>query len=100
VARVERIVFIKWNDDDADLHARRAGRAHEVLAALPDVREFRVLRGVDEKSRKDWDLCLRLAFDDATAVSRFVDDPRHRSWVDDELRPKLAVIKAWNFDDA
>ena len=96
---IERIVLIKLNDELANATSRRDIAAHsrEVLRALPGVVEVRVELPADPKSEGDWDLCIVVQLASATDIAPYVDAPAHRAFVDDYLRPRSIVIKAWNF---
>lgn len=97
---IERIVLIKLNDE----HAHDAGRAavaarsREILSALPDVTAVAVGVPADEPSLKSWDLSLTLRFESLEAVEAYRVHPSHRAYVDEYLKPRLLLIKAWNFD--
>lgn len=97
---IERIVLIKLNQE----HAHDAGRAEvaarsrEVLSALPDVIEVAVGVPADAPSLKSWDLSLTLRFESLEAVEAYRVHPAHRAYVDEFLKPRLLLIKAWNFD--
>lgn len=99
---VKRIVLIKLKGPWANDEGRResAARLARDLPAIVGVRAAEALVPVGGKSGKDWDLCLEVTLADEDAVASYLDDPAHRSLVDDFLRPRLEVIKAWNFKPA
>lgn len=96
---IERTVLMKLNDE----HAHDAGRAEvaahsrEVLRGLPGVLEVAVGLPADEPSLKSWDLSLTLRFDSLASVEAYRVHPSHRAYVDEYLKPRLLLIKAWNF---
>lgn len=91
---VNRFVFVKLKDpSDRD---QVAAAAKTAFAAVPVVRGFDVLQPADDSSGV-WDLCFRVEFDSMDDVPTYVDDPAHRSFVDEVLNPKAEVKKAWNF---
>ena len=53
---------------------------------------------IDETSEGSWDLSIALCFESLEDVATYVADPDHRRYVDEYLKPKLAVLKAWNFE--
>ena len=96
---IERHVYIKLNDD----HQTDARRAEVVertreLSDVPGVIDVTVGVPVDEGSRAAWDVAIRLRFESIDAVEPYRVHPDHRSYVDDFLKPRMAVIKAWNFE--
>lgn len=99
---VRRIVLIKLKEPWANDAGRRetARRVAADLGAVEEVGTAEVLLPLGGKSGKDWDLCLVVTFATEDAVAGYVDDPAHRRLVDEFLRPRLEVIKAWNFKPA
>jgi len=96
---IQRIVLIKLTDDHATPDGRQAlvERSQSVLASLPGVRALTVGTPSDDKSGLSWDVGMTLLFDDMECVETYRMHPEHRRYVDEFLRPQLAVIKAWNF---
>lgn len=96
---IERIVLIKLKGEHCNEAAREEIAAHTLatLEGLPGVRKLRVGVPADEASEKSWDLSLVLHFDSLEATEQFRTQPAHRSYVDGYLRPRMEVIKAWNF---
>jgi hypothetical protein len=95
---IERIVMIKLKDERADDAGREevAARSREVLPALPGVRGVEVALPADPSTTRQWDLCLKVRFDRIEDIPAYADDPAHRSFVDEFLKPRMVVIKAWN----
>lgn len=97
---IERHVYIKLED----AHAHKEGRAAvveetlRVLPALPGVMAVSVGTPADPRSESSWDLFITLRFETLEAVEHYLPLPRHRAYVDDFLKPRLACIKAWNFE--
>ena len=97
---VERLVLVKLKDafcghderDDVARHSRQA------LAAVPGVRAVRVATPADDACAESWDLCMVVQFDSLDFVAPYVSHPKHRAYVDEYLKPKIELIKAWNFD--
>lgn len=99
-AMVQRYVFLKLDD----AHATDAGRAEvadksrEVLSKLEDVSAVVVGIPADEPALRSWDISIVVEFESLERVASYRDDPAHRAFVDEFLAPRIAVIKAWNFE--
>lgn len=96
---IERHVYIKLNDE----HSNPTERAAVVersrgLSALPGVVDVTVGVPVDDGSRTAWDVAIRLRFESIDAIEPYRVHPEHRRYVDEFLKPRLAVITAWNFE--
>ena len=96
---IERHVYLKLNDE----HSTDAGRAEVVqrsrgLSEIPGVTDVTLGVPADEGSRTAWDVVIVLRFESLEAIEPYKALPDHRSFVDDFLKPRLAVIKAWNFE--
>lgn len=96
---VQRIVLFKLKDEFCNDAARSeiAAYTREVFTALEGVRSAHVGVPADAPSEKSWDLSIVLQFDSIDAVKRYAVDPDHRAYVDDYIRPRMEVVKAWNF---
>jgi len=97
---IQRIVLIKLTDDHATPANRRTLVEHTqaVLTALPGVRNVTVGTPSDDKSQQSWDVGITLHFDDMESLEQYRVHPTHRRYVDEFLKPQMAVIKAWNFE--
>ena len=96
---IERHVYIKLNPDDAtDKGRTEVVERTRSLATIPGVRNVEVGVPADPSSLAAWDVCIRLQFDSLDAVEPYREHSVHRSYVDDFLKPRLAVLKAWNFE--
>jgi len=97
---IQRIVLLKLDEEHATDSGRAlvAARSREVLTVLPGVVKVDVGIPADASSRESWDISLVLKFESADDLEPFRVHPDHRSYVDDFLKPKLALIKAWNFE--
>lgn len=96
---IERVVLIKLSDDYAndDERGRIARHARRVLPLVPGVTGVTVGVPADEACADSWDLSLVVEFDDESDIPRYLADPDHRAFVDQLLKPRMDVIKAWNF---
>lgn len=96
---IERYVFIRLKEPygEPDNRAQLVARS-KALATLPGVRSLRVGSPADDRAQEAWDISLALTFDDLEAVETYRLHPEHRAYVDDFLTPRLAAIKAWNFE--
>jgi hypothetical protein len=97
---IERIVLIKLHDEHASPGARAEVAAHTraVLPTVPGLGAVSVSTPADEKSAGSWDLSIVAHFDKLDDIAPYLAHPIHREYVDDFLRPKMACIKAWNFE--
>ena len=97
---IERIVLFKLQDEFGQREALEAlaEQGQSVLAALPGVREVRVAIPSDPESARSWDLGFFLCFDSMEDVEAYRVHPNHRMLVDDVLKPRVQVVKAWNFE--
>ena len=96
---VERHVYLKFADEFSsdDAIAEVIERTPVMLAPVPQVLRLRVGRPVDERSAAAWDLVLVIELTSADEVDEYREHPAHRSYYLDYLKPRLGVIKAWNF---
>lgn len=99
-AAVERYVFIKLLDEHATAEARAeiCAEAERAIRAVPGVLALRVGTPADHHARSAWDLSLAVSFASLEDVERYRDHPEHRRFVDEVVKPRLAVIKAWNME--
>ncbi len=97
---IERIVLFKLKDEysNAEAIAGIAERTRKDIGALSMVKSVNVGIPADEESKKSWDLSLVVRFDSLEDVERYMVDPDHRAYVDDFIRARIEVVKAWNFD--
>jgi len=95
---IQRHVYLRLNHEHSGPEATQVVAEESLkLAAVPGVKRIRIARPVDEGSRTAWELCLILEFDTMADVEAYVHHPDHRAYVDGFLKPRLQVIKAWNF---
>lgn len=96
---IERIVLFKLKDEYANEAARRDIAAHtaEVVGRLPGVKGVSVGVPADASSAKSWDLSVVVRFDSMDDVRPYAVHPDHRKYVDEYMRPRMEVVKAWNF---
>lgn len=97
---IERIVLFKLKDAHANDAARREVAAHsrDALEKVPGVRGVSVGVPADEASAKSWDLSIVVRFDAMDDVAPYLAHPDHRRYVDEYMRPRMEVVKAWNFE--
>ncbi len=98
---IERVVLFKLKDEYANDEARAeiAARSREILGALPGVQALSIGVPADAPSEKSWDLSIIVRFDSLEAIERYRVHPDHRAYVDEYMRPRMEVIKAWNFKE-
>ncbi|MFW5925069.1 MAG: Dabb family protein [Myxococcota bacterium] len=97
---IDRIVLFKLKDEYANDAARWevAAYSKDALASVPGVRSVSVGIPADDPSRKSWDLSIVVRFDSLEEVQAYLIHPDHRRYVDDYMRPRMEVVKAWNFE--
>ncbi len=97
---IERVVLFKLKDAYAtpDARAEIAAHSRQALQGLAGVVSCSVGVPADAPSEKSWDLSLVLHFESLSAVDAFRQDPAYREYVDEYMRPRVEVEKAWNFN--
>jgi len=97
---VERYVFIKLKDAMSTAERRRevVERARAVLPTVPGVVSVRVGEPADGAAVASWDVSIAVRFASIDAVEPYRAHPDHRAFVDGFIRPRMQIIKAWNFD--
>lgn len=69
-----------------------------VLSTIDDVRSLTVTTAADARTRREWDVCLVLHFDDLEATERYRVDPTHRAYADIYLKPLRKRIHVLHFE--
>jgi stress responsive alpha/beta barrel protein len=97
---IERYVFFKLQDAYANPAARAevAERTRQALGALAGVRGVTVGIPADAAAEAAWDVSVVVRFDTLAAADAYRVDPEHERFTVDYLRPRMAVVKAWNFE--
>jgi hypothetical protein len=96
---IERHVLIKLKAE----HANPASRAEIAAATLKAIEAIAQVRAVsvgvpaDEHATSAWDISLVVDFDSLADVQPYMDDPGHQRFTVEYLRPKVEVVKHWNF---
>lgn len=97
---ITRYVFVKLGDEYAD-EAGRAAVARETreqLAAIPGPTGVTVGTPASAHDASKWDLSIAVSFERLADIEPYRVHPAHRRYVDEYLRPRMVVIKAWNFE--
>ena len=96
---VERIVLIKLLEEHRSGEKRTeiAQHSRQVLPRVPGVRAVWVGVPADDRCAQSWDLCLIVRFDSVEDIPAYASHPKHRSYVDEYLRPRMEGIAAYNF---
>ena len=96
---IERIILIKFTDEYATDAARDeiASDTRKAFSNIPGVQRLVVGIPCDEHAIRSWDLSIAVSFNTLSDVDHYREDPLHRSFVDDYLKPRMVVLKAWNF---
>ncbi len=95
---IERIVLVKLADDAVPRRPEIAKYSLEALRLIPGVEDVHVGLPADSPSAEAWDLSLVLRFRSLDDVEAYRVHSDHRAFVDSYLRPRMAAIKAWNFE--
>ena len=97
---IERVVLIKLKPEFAtdEQRAQIAATTASTLRGAAGVQALRVGTPADGRTRREWDLCIEVVFDDMDAVEGYRTDPVHRAYVDVFLKPMVAKIHALNFE--
>ncbi|MEM9067375.1 MAG: Dabb family protein [Myxococcota bacterium] len=97
---IDRIVLFKLNDEHANAAARAeiAAYSKAALAAIPGAIDVRVGLPADEASTKSWDLSIVVRFENLEAVKTYLTHPDHTAYVREYMRPRMVVVKYWNFE--
>ena len=97
---IRRIVLLRLSEPFQNPTEREtvAETTRAVIPGLPRVRAVYVGLPADERTEGEWDICIEVCFDTMDDVPVYIADPTHRDYVDEFLKPRLAALKAWNFD--
>lgn len=96
---IERYVFLRLKNEHATEQGRSEARARAAaLAQVPGVLALTIGEPADPSARGAWDLSLTARFDSLAAVERYLAHPAHAAYYETFLAPRVAVIKAWNFE--
>jgi len=95
---IQRIVLVKLNDKAVRNRQVIADYSREVLARIPGLIDVHVGQAADSRSAAAWDLALVLHFESVNDLDSYRFHPDHRAYVDNYLKPRMAAIKAWNFE--
>ncbi len=97
---IQRFVLFKLVDKHCNDADRReiAAYTRRAITTLPGVQSVDVGVPADEASTRSWDLSLVVYFDDVDAIAAYAEHPDHRRFVDEYMKPRVEVVKAWNFE--
>jgi hypothetical protein len=94
---IERYVFLRLKKEHAHERKLVISEARRMLEQVPRVVAYTVGAPADEHAEDAWDVCLRVLFASIYDVEPYRVHPAHRRFVDDFLKPRIDVVKAWNF---
>lgn len=94
---VERYVFLRLKKEHTHESAKVMIEARRALEQIPRVVSFTVGAPADEHARDAWDVCMRVCFESIYDVEPYRVHPAHRRFIDEFLKPRIDVVKAWNF---
>jgi hypothetical protein len=97
---IQRFVLVKLKEDYANRQIREelAARSREILPSVPGVLGVSVGVPADEATEGAWDLSLIIELTSLAQIPAYLAHPLHRDYVDNLLKPKMEVLKAWNFE--
>jgi Stress responsive A/B Barrel Domain len=97
---IERHVLIKLKTEQCNDKARReiAEATLKALRAIPQVRSVSVGVPADEHATAAWDLSLVVHLNSLADVQPYMDDAGHQRFTHEYLRPRVEVVKHWNFE--
>lgn len=95
---VERYIFIRLNKEHARDRALVVAEARQVLAQLPRMVAFSVGTPADDHAAAAWDVSIRMRFESIYDVEPCRVHPVFRRFADELLKPRIDVVKSWNFD--
>lgn len=96
---IRRCVFFRFEEafQSAEANAEIVAHTCTVFRQIESVLSFEVGRPADAHADAAWDVMIVATFKDEVALAAYAIDLGHRAYVDDFIRPKLKVRKAWNF---
>jgi hypothetical protein len=96
---IRRFVFFRFLEPYRTKQAMDEiiSRTHAVLGDSKGVVSYEVGTAADSKSLAAWDLSITATFADRQSLEAYIVHPVHRAYVDAFIKPRLEVIKAWNF---
>ncbi len=96
---IRRFVFFRFEERyRSDEHmAENLRRTHQVLREVPGVLDYEIGTPADSKAMAAWDMSISATFADQASVKAYIVHPVHRRYVDGFIKPRLEVLKAWNF---
>lgn len=94
---IERYVFVRLKKEHAHERKLVMSEARRVLEQIPRVTAYTVGAPADEHAQDSWDVCIRVLFTSIYDVEPYRVHPAHRRFVDDFLKPRIDMVKAWNF---
>lgn len=95
---VERYLVLRFTPEHAGERSLLAEEARRTLGAIPNLIDIAVGVPADDHAQAAWDLSIRVRVATASEIARYLAHPVYRRFVDERLTPRVAVIKAWNFD--
>jgi len=95
-----RQVFLKFKASFQSLEAVDliSNETIRVFEQIKSIQSFEVLKPADAVAKKAWDLNLIVNFDSLQDIEKYKNNADHREYVDEYLKDKIEVIKAWNFE--
>jgi hypothetical protein len=98
---IRRFVFAKFNGSHSTPESRKEAieATRDELPRIPGVTGVWVGAPCDAGSMAAWDLAIVVEFAQASDVEPYRIHPDHLAYLDQVLKPRVEVKKAWNFGD-
>ncbi len=96
---IQRHVYLKFTEEfenDEDV-AEVVHQTPAMLSGVPQIKRLHIGHPADEGSKTAWDLVLIVEFDSVDDIEPYRVHPEHVEYYQGFLKPRLEVIKAWNF---
>lgn len=98
---IKRVVLLKLTEEYANTAGRDkvARHAQRVLPLLPGVVRVEVgqVAIVDDAPPPEWDVTLMVELERIEDYPRYRDDPDHRAFLDEFLKPRTVARASQNF---
>lgn len=96
---IQRHVYLKFTEEfeTDEAVAEVVETTPAMLSGVPQIRRLQIGEPADEGSKDAWDLVLIVEFDSKDDIEPYRVHPDHVEYYRGYLKPRLEVIKAWNF---
>ncbi len=98
--RLNHVILVWFNDDISAEQIEKVKRESYALKAIGELRYIQAGNAVEsERSIVDdsFDLGLIMQFDSKEAMERYINDPRHKAFVDEHIKGKVQRVLVYDF---